>query len=271
VATKSQTRLMADAGLYGIGLTPPGVGHNSGEPEGTLIQLDIDVLNLELGRRLERHEARRDELLAAVARFDKANPAIRSDDVQQRATDFVRQLRAWSREVEEHRKFEKLPVLNAQRAVDNLFADFAASIAKAALDVEAKMTGYARQKARLARELAEAVATRLRAEAAERERAAATRGGSLDGAIAASQAADQAAQRATAPAAELSRVHSDLGGVASLRATVRHRVMNFDAIPRRYLALDDAAVKLAGKGWRPNDPQPIPGVEFFVEEKVAVR
>jgi hypothetical protein len=262
---------MADYGIYGIGLGVPRLGHNSGEPPGPLILLDIDVLNTELLARLAPQGIRRDDLLDAAERFHAAHVTIESDDTQQRATDFVRQMKACARAIEDTRKIEKLPVLNAQRAIDNLFGDFVAELAKAIVEVERKMTDFARAKVRRAREQAEAEALRLRQEAEALARAAAATNTSLEGAIAVSQAADDAQQRATARPADLSRVHSDLGGVSSLRAIVRHRVVNFDAVPRRYLMLDDAAVRADGVGWREGSPQPIPGIEFYLEEKVTVR
>jgi len=41
-------------------------------------------------------------------------------------------------------------------------------------------------------------------------------------------------------------------------------------VPRRFLKIDDDAVQLAGKGWREGDPQPIPGVEFYVEARMNI-
>ena len=268
---RQQSRVMADDhGIYGIGLAPA-FGHNSGDKPVPLILLDIDVLDREMLHRLLPQQIRRDELLAAAERFHEKNAIIETDDLQQRATDFVRQMKACSRAIEDVRKFEKQPVLNAQRAIDNLFATFVADLLAAITAVEAKMTVYARAKVLMARRLAEQEARKLREEAAEAERLALSKGIGLDAAIVVSQAADDAAARAASGAAALSRVHSDLGGVASLRATVRYRVVNIDAVPRRYLKVDEDAVKLAGKGWREKDPQPITGIEFFLEEKVTVR
>lgn len=130
-----------------------------------------------------------------------------------------------------------------------------------------RQQGEARRKAE-AEEAArqEAERARLAAEQAEAERA-------REAARAARVEAAEAKDAANAKPAELTRAVSDLGAVASLRKTWTFEVENAAAVPREYLAVDNAKIKAAMKAaTKGGDCKlKIPGVRIYAETNTVVR
>jgi hypothetical protein len=169
---------------------------------------------------------RRDDLLAAAGRI----PAIDSDDIAGRVSDYIKQLTALTKAAESKRTDAKEPYLEGGRNIDGFFKGITDPVARAKTAIERRLTEYLREKeARARREreeqerLAREAAETARREAEARARALADEK-SLQAAIAAEKAAEtasadlvKAAQAAAVKPAELSRTRGDYGAVSSLR------------------------------------------------------
>ncbi|MFM8747536.1 MAG: hypothetical protein ACKOED_12875, partial [Aestuariivirga sp.] len=214
------------------------IGHNSPPPDLLLGEPLRDRLAEENGQLI----ARRDELLAAAARI----PAIDSDDVAGRVSDYIKQLTALTKAAESKRTDAKEPYLEGGRNIDGFFRAITDPVAKAKTAIERRLTDYLRDKeARARREREERErSARQAAETARREAEAKARAltdePSLEAAIAAQKAAEtasadlvKASQAAAAKPAELSRTRGDYGAVSSLRTQ-----WDFDEIDREALDLE---------------------------------
>ena len=214
------------------------IGHNSPPPDLLLGEALRDRLAEENGQLI----ARRDELLAAAARI----PAIDSDDVAGRVSDYIKQLTALTKAAESKRTGAKEPYLEGGRNIDGFFRAITDPVAKAKTAIERHLTDYLRDKearARREREEQERLA-RQAAETARREAEAKARAlvdePDLEAAIVAEKAAEtasadlvKAAQAAAVKPAELSRTRGDYGAVSSLRTQ-----WVFDEIDRASLDLE---------------------------------
>jgi hypothetical protein len=185
---------------------------------------------------------RRDDLLAAAGRI----PAIDSDDIAGRVSDYIKQLTALTKAAESKRTDAKEPYLEGGRNIDGFFRAITDPVAKAKTAIERRLTDYLREKEarerrereeqeRLAREAAETA----RREAEARARALADEQ-SLQAAIAAEKAAEtasadlvKASQAAEVKPAVLSRTRGDYGAVSSLRTQ-----WVFEGIDRETLDLE---------------------------------
>lgn len=176
---------------------------------------DADPL---MDRLIEQHAAlalRTDELLAAVERV----PAKIDDDaVVEKATSFVKQIKAHAKSVETTRVAEKEPYLAGSRTVDAYFAKLGDQLKKAAQAVESRIGAYLREKEAAERRRREEEARKAREEA--EARAAAMREQSdMDAALQAEEDARRAQKAAEVKAADLARTRGTLGGVATLRTS----------------------------------------------------
>lgn len=139
-----------------------------------------------------------------------------------------------------------------------------AAEAKAAAD---KLAGAARKKAEDAerkRQADAAAAQKVLDDAAAKAR---------DEARVQKQEANVAKVDAGAKAADLSRSRSTAGSVASLKVTWHHAVTNEAEVPREYLSVSDAAIKVAIKAATTKDNKctlRIPGVKIFPKEDSVV-
>ena len=214
------------------------IGHNSPPPDLLLGEALRDRLAEENGQLI----ARRDELLAAAARI----PAIDSDDVAGRVSDYIKQLTALTKAAESKRTGAKEPYLEGGRNIDGFFRAITDPVARAKTAIERRLTDYLRDKeARARREreeqerLARQAAETARREAEAKAQALADEPG-LEAAIAAEKAAEtasadlvKATQAAAVKPAELSRTRGDYGAVSSLRTQ-----WVFDEIDRASLDLE---------------------------------
>jgi len=193
---------------------------------------------------------RRDDLLAAAERI----PAIDSDDIAGRVSDFVKQLTALTKAAETKRTDAKEPYLEGGRNIDGFFRAITDPVAKTKDSVQKRLTTYLREKEEQARQarMAEERKARETAEAARREAEelakAAASAAQLDAAIEAERSAEIAAAdlaKAQAAAdvkpAELSRTRGEYGSVASLRTE-----WVFDNIDRQNLDLEALRPYLPG-------------------------
>lgn len=203
-----------------------------------------------------RNEAileRKDELLIAMARV----PAVIEDDeTSGRVGAFVKQLTACGKSLDDARKSEKEPHLEAGRAVDAFFRVPIDEIEAAKKECGKRQTAYLTQKEAAERARLKAEADAL-AEKAKNET-------QLNEAIKAEEAV------VTTKAADLTRVTSAYGTTVSLRSEWAFRNLDRATIDleklRPYLPLDgiEKAVRAAIKAGE----RTIAGVEIY-ENKVA--
>jgi hypothetical protein len=184
----------------------------------------------------EEPNRRKADLLGAVGRFETGYDLRRSttggppigidkwdDDVAGRASDLRDKLQAVVKQADNLHALEKQPVLAAARAIDGFRNGFIADLTKAVDLIKGRLTVYLTWKADVARAKA-----REEAEAAQREAKAKAGEAAIsmtpEALEAASEAIGQALSaeiKATAPAADLARVHGALGSVATL--TTRYK------------------------------------------------
>lgn len=200
---------------------PPGIGDNRAPSDAELLRQRLDAEAAPL-------VARRDELLAAVARVP---PEVDSDELAGRIADFVKQLMAAHKATEAARVGAKEPHLEASRVVDGFYKQITEPLFAAKQKIEARLTIWQRKKAEAERRAREAVeraareeAERQASEAAAAAKAAVRGTGSVDNAITTDALARQAAvdadaarKSAEAKPADMSRQRGDYGAVASLR------------------------------------------------------
>lgn len=187
---------------------------------------DAEILRDRLAEEHRKMLQRADELLAAMERV----PEQIDETTVGRASDFVKQLGAATKDLDRVRVSEKEPFLAGGRTVDGFFKVPIDKLDRAKRDVEQRIQRHLRAKEaeeRRRREEAERLA-REEAERARREAEVAAAkmqdDAGLETALAKEDAAriakEEAAERerqAAAKAAELARTRSDYGSVATLR------------------------------------------------------
>ena len=237
-----------------------GVGHNlPGDP--------LEALRLQLTDRNGDLMARRDELLAGVA---KVPEKIEDEDMSSRVTDFTKQIKTARKLGKDRHGEDKKPHLEAGRAVDAFYKDITDPLDQAARTLESKLTVYQRQKMEKERQRREEEARRAAEEAKAREEAMQT-DEDLEAAVKAEEEASRAAEATQAKPADLGQVRGDYA-VSSMRGTWTFKitgVVDLEVL-RPYFTQDaiDKAIRAAIKdGVR--DPA-IRGVHIFKDFKAVV-
>ena len=229
--------------------------------------------------------------------FAQGTIAIADDADQGASGDFLAQIQDQIRMIDGDgnkaslRLQVKEPITAAGRIVDGLFkARLADPLRSLAAEIHGPMHAYAVAKRRAAEEAAAAErrraqeeADKLAREAAIAAKAAAAANQEPD-AVAAAAAAEEAAiaaeQRAlevpvaSPKAADASRTYGALGSVSSLRTTWKVRITDASKLPREYLTPNMPVIEAAMKASRHRGGPPaitIPGVEFYVDEKLGNR
>jgi Xaa-Pro aminopeptidase len=182
------------------------------------------------------------------------------------ATDFREQVKAGIADCDVTRERIKKPVLGAQRLIDGMAKRIKDSLEVLLPIIEQRIAAFLAAKAKAEREAAEREAQRLAA-AAQEALQAADRGGDGEVAIEALQAAQEAEARATASLPELSRVRSVHNSVAGLSDNWEYGITHPDLVPRQFLMVNDAAVKLAIK----QGAREIPGLSIFNSPRLYSR
>lgn len=246
----------------------PLAGHNQPPPIDFEEVLRPDLLRLQLEAQHGDLFTKRDQLLAAGARFEAAMAelGIQDDETLGKAADFKKQLAAFSKKVESTREEVKAPFNEAGKVVQAFFkASILDQIAGVVSKVTVQQTAYLRAKEARARAEREAAA-RLAQQEAEKAAAAARAQASLaaaERAIEAEQIAADAAAAAQVKPADLARTTSDLGVTTSLRRTLAFKVVDKAKVPLHLMQVVDAAVLQQGRMAKdPVQEQPVPGVEF---------
>jgi hypothetical protein len=257
--------------------TTPAIGDN-------LAPADADAITDRLAETHADLLKRAENLIAMSAGV----PAIvTTDDVANNVADFIKELQGVAKDAGAKRVSEKEVYLEGGRRVDGFFKtrvlDKIASV-KAA--VERRLTTYQRLKANEERErrreeerVAREEAERLAAKAAEAE-AALKKEDDLAGAVAAENKArdaradaERAKRLAEAPAADVSRIRSEQGSVASLRtfwtfADLDRATLDLEALRQH---LPEKALEAAIRSFIDADGRKLEGVRIFEETKSVVR
>jgi hypothetical protein len=238
---------------------------------------------------LEPLRARREELLAASARWLAAHDAIDNDDAQGEAAENRRMISALLKAAEDRRKERKEPFLEGGRAVDAWFngtklapsKGFSAALERLRGQFTALMTPYAERKAEEARLAAAAIAREAEEKAQRAVEAAIQAMGSappadvdvaVERATEATAEAAQAERGAAASLADRSRVHGEFGAVASLRTRWKYRITDEALIPRELMSPDpakiNAAIVTAGKDADGTPKAKLGGITIYAERSV---
>ena len=257
-------------------LSTAGIGHNN-PPLPTPV---------ELARYLGETESdllkRRDELLAGVARFEKAFPVISDDEEQGKASDFHKMIGQAIKKARDRFMPAKKPWLDGGRQVDAFFKSITDPLEAAQKAVARPMEAYALQQREIARKAREEAARIARDEAdrkqrqyledqrqqAEAEAAARPPAPTIEETIAAADAADRADKAANVKSADLTRTRGDLGGVSSLRDVWEVEVEDITKVPAEYLLFNQALARKAVSGGK---LQEIPGCRVFVKSHIQTR
>jgi hypothetical protein len=227
------------------------------------------------------YEARRDELLAGVGRFNADHPSIEDDDTKVRVTSFVAQIKKAAKAGADAHKRVKEPFLAGGRVVDAHFKrGIVEPLEAAARGIEAKLTAYDRVIAERKRAEA-AVAAKAAQEEADRLAAEAERSmkpDMLDAAVSAVRDAEAKTAAANGSDADMTRTHGNYGGVASLRSNWAWEAENLFTLVQaaaanpnllKFLDFNRTAITQAVRG--PEKVRDIPGVRIFNDMKTVVK
>ena len=272
---------------------PPGHNH---PPLDLAMILSVEAVRALLTDKLAPHASRCADLILADTRFAEATKdGIGTDDIAAKAIDFVRQLKAATKATDDCRKDIKAPVLAAQRQIDGEASRFIDPLEGATKRAETKVAAYLQKKEADARAQARAEAKRKQDEAERliREAEAATAAvpvestdsaaqasvaDAVETAVAAIDAAHAAQVAAQAPAIDLSRTRTALGGVASTRQNWTFEVQDKAALLRAivageasadYVSVNDAVLRAIAKSQK--DKASVPGIRFFNDAGVTIR
>lgn len=219
-------------------------------------------------------------------RADRLPKAVRSDDDLDQVGVVVKDARAMLKRVDNARKDEKEPYLQAGREVDGFFKAMTGRLDRIATVLGSRASDYQRAKAAEARRRAEEEARKLReAEEAARRRAeeaaAAGRERAADKAdLKAETLAEKAAEAermAEASAAELARTRGASGTLASAKTVRKVRIVNLAAVQRSMGPLgpymDSDAIQKAANTWLrvTRGEGEIPGLEVYDDVKATFR
>lgn len=213
--------------------------------------------------------------LDAVEAVKKKATKVLTDYQRAKADAERRERERLAKEAEEKRRAEEAERRAAEAAARKAReeAEAAERAAKAEADRlanEAK-TKAERAAAEKARQEAEERAAAAKAEA---DRQAAEAKAARDRAAAAREEEERKKAEATQKAAKLTSTHTDLGASANLRTTWHFEIEDPEQVPRAYLTVDEAAVRVAIKAATTKDgkcPLKIPGIVIFAKTETVVR
>lgn len=212
--------------------------------------------------------------IEALARFkDTTKGVIETDEVAEKTSAFVAQLKRSKTALDTARKGEKAPFDQAAKVVDGVFNALIKPLGEAVDYLGRAQTTFLikkRQEAEAAAQL-ERKRAQEAADKAEAEAMASGRSEDLEAAAAHAANADKVERQTRATAQEQARTRSDYGTMTNLRRTKNYRTNDFAQVPREYLMVNHDAVRAALKQWKDGEPQPIPGIEFYFDESAVTR
>ena len=222
---------------------------------------------------------RTDELVATANRWIAERPEITDADTAEKCQTFLEQLRAEFKAVEEQRKAEKQPHMDAAAAVDGRYNPLKALLETAAGFLKPKREAYLRKVEDAQREAARkaaAEAARIQREAEEAARKAQAGTGAVVGATVEAEQKRREAEEATARAEAAAAAKPTLKGVhggraATLRSRWLGRITDQGKVYRRYKARAEVVEllqKLVNADVRAGERE-IPGVEVYEERSAA--
>lgn len=184
--------------------------------------------------------------------------AVSNDDEQDRATSLLSLVKQMANKAEAERKSLVGPLNGVVKALNERFgAAFITPLSAAEANIKAKLGGYMHSK-RLA---AEEVARKERERQEKME---------AEGRAKAASNAEARAVVAENVAATATTARGSYGGTASLRDFWRFEIRDFEAIPREWLVIDEAAVNRAIR--RADSPiRQLPGLRIYNDPQVAAR
>jgi hypothetical protein len=251
------------------------IGHNS-HSLGPII--DLDAATTATQEKAAEFQSRATELLAGFDRWKALGP-IADDTRQGKSGDFAVQLGKQVKLIEDARTDVKAPIIALGRAVDAAFKAHTDPLLAAKQDIESAQTVYAKAKAAEALKAAQAERERLQREAdAQRQRdieaaELAAAEAEMNGEEAPAIVVAPVAQIALPTVAEVTRTNGDYS-LSSLKGTWKVRVVNAAEIPAAYMTPNLVLIEAAMKSSRVKSGPPtavIPGVEFYLEEKIGNR
>ena len=207
----------------------------------------------------------------AIVKAEALSLRVSSEETKTTATGLLGACRKIQKDAEAKRVSLVTPFNDHVKAINGLFREVLAPFVEADTHLDGQLLARRREEVRLAAEAtAAAERQRLEAEAMLREAERAEAAGKvdiaeslLDTAVACEQGARVAEVQAQAPA----RVVRTAAGTSSVRKTWAFRVLDPEAIPRKYLDLNEARVRKAIMA----GVRDIPGIEVYQEESLAVR
>lgn len=230
----------------------PGIGHNQPPPDP-----------------FEASRSRVDALIATANRWLLERPEITDEEMAAKADDFMNQLTAEAKAVDEARKAQHKPHDDAKKAIQLKWCPLIDMLGTAKELFRPRITAWLRAKQARAeeerkRQEAEALA---KLQAAEDAKRAAQEQGTVEATIQARQAAE-AAEVAVAETARPVRAQVK-GNYAtkarSLRKVWKYRVTDAALVPREWLCIDETKISQAIR--RADAPvREIAGIEIYCEE-----
>ena len=240
-----------------------GIGHNKGPVFNVLV---VDALAIEAG-----------EIADAASEWAKVE--IATETKAGELKDFLDTARAKLKEIEDRRKAEKQPILDAGRDVDTAFGKVRDIIERAGKLAKGPLETYLKEQQRIAdeRRRAEQEAARKAAEEAERERLIAERNRNAAAIIEAEEKAKAAANAAKASEGPARATVSSATGTGANRTGLRTyrsaRITNINQAMLHYRSHADLAECItrianadirAAKGAKIT----IPGIDIIEEQKL---
>ena len=224
-------------------------------------------------------QARTSELVDAANAWLNDCPTILTEDQAGRASDFVSQLTKQIKAVEDERKKQKQPHVDAAKAVDNTFRPLTTMLDTAKQLLRPVLTRWLQKKEQERQEAeraAAAEAERLRKEAEEAARKAEEAKGNVVGATIAAEQAKEDAEEADKQAQQVSRSRVGIKGDYSersrgLRTVKRAEITDLDKALNHYKTREevrDLIIRLASADARAGAKR-IPGIKIVEERKAA--
>lgn len=226
---------------------------------------DHDPLAERLTETYRQLHERTEQLLEAEARL----PDSLTEETVGRVSDFAGQIKACIKAADTAHKAEKEPFLTAGRTVDAWLGTIKRPLLDLCQRVEARVTAYLRAKEVEERKRREEEARRL----AEEAKALAAAGDKEQAKEVRAEARELRDEAKHGKAADLVRLHTGLGGVATLKTAWSFEItdrnkLDLEAL-RPYLPLD--AIEKAIRGFIRAGGRELAGAKIFQERKASIR
>lgn len=245
------------------------IGHNQ-PPEG--LPAGPESIREAIRERREKLFARKDDLVAGSRRMPES---VEDDETAGKVGDFIKQVNAARKSLEDARKADKQPYLDGGKAVDALFKPHVEGLDGVKAQAQQLLTAYQRRVAEAERQRREEEARRAREEAERKAAEAQTAADDEAARRAAEEAraqADQTAQEAASPAPAPSAKSAHGTSVSTRKiwtfGDLDPAQIDLEAL-RPYLP--PAAIEQALRAFIKDGGREIAGARIFQDERVNVR